>query len=403
MNLACHLKKDYTNQIKVKMEEVISPITGLNNVKKLNEFPISITSESNLTNEKVSNYICLDSGLIFNNDGARGNEEEFYEEEYDLHNENDLSEFKYLSNEGYLGIYDNILNFIKPKISSLRSGNILDIGCGKGLLLRNFSLRYPKWNLFGIEPSKKASLYHKRIIPSADIHNGGFEDAIFEKNKFDVIFSNGVLEHVPKPLEFLKFTRNLLKEEGICFIGVPNFKNNPVDMFTYDHLSRFTTDTLEGLFNLTGFNIIAKDASSNKVPMWYLIRKTNTLHKKVNVDIEKQIKVFKQNFDQVNSSINSISECLKTHENEEIVVYGTGSIFTIACKLKKLNYKRILCFVDDNDSIIGSSKMGIMVKKSEFISENKIKNIIISSNPCYHEQIKSKLISLNINDLKIYR
>ena len=209
------------------MENTVSPITGSTNVLKMDSFKKTITSECKFINQNVSNFLCKDTGLVFNQTGARGKEDWYYEEEYDLHSENDISEFKYQTDRGYIGIYENIVQFLQKNISKSEKGNILDVGCGKGLLLKNFSDKNKNWGLYGIEPSKNANLYHKRIIPDAKIYSSSFEDVKLPIDKFQIIVSNGVLEHVPKPLDFLSFIYNKLDKNGICFIGVPNFQNNP--------------------------------------------------------------------------------------------------------------------------------------------------------------------------------
>ena len=123
---------------------------------------------------------------------------------------------------------------------------------GKDFLLHRFALLFPEWELFGIEPSRNAQKYFRRVIPQVKLFNGSLEESMFAKEKFDLVLANGVLEHVPFPTKFLEIYRGCISK-GVGYIGVPNFNNNPSDLFTYDHLSRFTPRTIEGLFATTGF------------------------------------------------------------------------------------------------------------------------------------------------------
>lgn len=384
------------------MEAVKSPITGNFNTRKLDEYKKSITSESKLVVEAVSNFQCLDSGLIFNNLGARGKEVNFYEDEYDLHSESLTSEFKYSTNIGYTGIYENINQFIINNIPISSKGKLLDLGCGKGLLLKNFNDKFPKWKLFGIEPSKNAKIYHEKIIPNVEVSFSDYKGAKLSSNKFDIITSNGVLEHVPDPLDFLEFIHNNLDDDGFCFIGVPNFINNPVDIFTYDHLSRFTPSTLENIFKISGFKVANKITSNERVPMWYIIKKTVRKSFDVGVNIDTEYKNFKKNKIQVNKTFDSIDTCLENHKNEKIVVYGTGAIFLIYFHFNNIDIGNIKCFIDDNETIHGSSKLGLKIFSPNYIIDKGFNNIIISSNPCYHRQIINKIKCLGINKLNIY-
>ena len=166
------------------MKDIFSPISGSTNVQKLSHFKKAISSESKLINAAVDNYLCLDTGLIFNQTGGRGVETDFYESEYELHSENDLSEFKYQTDKGFIGIYDNIIQFIFNELKFKEKGDFLDIGCGKGLLLKKFGEHKRKWDLFGIEPSSNASLFHEKLIPHAEISNSNFENASLLLNSF---------------------------------------------------------------------------------------------------------------------------------------------------------------------------------------------------------------------------
>ena len=90
-----------------------SPVTKSENVKKINSYPTSITSDGRLLERSVDNFICLDSGLIFNSTGARGKEEDFYSEDYDLHSESTESEFRYFESEESVGFIRILLNLLR--------------------------------------------------------------------------------------------------------------------------------------------------------------------------------------------------------------------------------------------------------------------------------------------------
>lgn len=383
------------------MKNILSPISGTPNVKKLDHFEKSISSESKLINASIDNFVCLESGLIFNQSGSRNIEMDFYENEYDLHSENDFSEFKYQSNNGFIGIYDNIIQFIFSNINLKDKGDFLDIGCGKGLLIKKFSEQKTDWNLFGIEPSLNASFYHRKIVPQAEISINNFENASLSKDKFDFISANGVLEHVSQPVKFLEFIKEKLNGDGFCFIGVPNFNTNPADLFTYDHLSRFTPATIKRLFSKCGFKIIAESVTNDRVPMWYLIKKSNEISFSY-VNVESEINNYKKHLNQMNKSFNSFQTCVDNSKGEKIGIYGTGSVFLLSTLFRNVKFSDVECFVDNNESIVGSSKNGVPIHSPEYLSRNKINNIIISSNPCYHDQIKRKIFELGLSNINIY-
>ena len=80
---------------------------------------------------------------------------------------------------------------------------------------------------FGVEPSKNAKKFFQKVMPHISIFEGIFQQSPYLNGNFELITANGVLEHVPHPVEFLKEIRNSISEDGHVFIGVPNFENNP--------------------------------------------------------------------------------------------------------------------------------------------------------------------------------
>ena len=377
---------------------VKSPITDSTNTKHIVTYETSIMSDSHITPQRVDNYLCLDTGLIFNASGPRGSEKGFYTDEYDLHSENDDSEFKYFESSQAVGIYDDIATFISQHLSIDTSPTILDIGCGKGILLDKLGRLYPGSILCGVEPSRNATRFFQKALSHTRFYEGTFEDSPFLHEKFDLITANGVLEHVPNPVEFLKRIRSSISESGMVYIGVPNFANNPADLFTYDHLSRFTPDTVNLVFQLAGFEIIASKISNQRVPMWFLLKPvTPKSLNQLDSDINSSSELIKKTLYEIAAFFKSYE--IAVHEakikQKKIALYGTGALGLIATCYTKLETNLIQCIFDDNSSIWGSDRLGIKVIDPRQLSEmNNISEIVISANPCYVDLIENRIKSL---------
>jgi len=99
------------------------------------------------------------------------------------------------------------------------NSRLVDIGTGPGTFLlvakqRGFSVK-------GVEPTKLAA--EKARSLSVDMFNGVIEDfAATQDEKFDVVTSFEVMEHVPDPISMLKAIRAILKPDGIFVFSVPN-------------------------------------------------------------------------------------------------------------------------------------------------------------------------------------
>jgi len=122
-------------------------------------------------------------------------------------------------------IRDNIVNHfkLKNKIKPLRNVDILDIGCGGGLLSEPISRLGA--NVTGIDASEKniniAKLHAKKnklkikYIYSSPEH-------LKVKKKFDVILNMEIVEHVEELNFFIKKSSELLKKNGLMFVATLN-------------------------------------------------------------------------------------------------------------------------------------------------------------------------------------
>ena len=122
-------------------------------------------------------------------------------------------------------IKDNIIkNFkLNSTIKPLKKINILDIGCGGGLLTE------PMYrlgaNVVGIDASQKnidiAKFHAKKNGLKINYLCATPEDLKIKK-KFDVILNMEIIEHVENVNFFLKKSSELLKKNGLMFIATLN-------------------------------------------------------------------------------------------------------------------------------------------------------------------------------------
>lgn len=139
--------------------------------------------------------------------------------------------------------------FIKKK-----QGKLLDIGCGRGDMLRAFEKN--NFSVFGIDLSKEA----KEMCKPIDVQNINLEDENFtykEKN-FDVIFSKSLIEHLDNPINFMNSCKKLLAEDGCLIIMTPSWLHHHWGPFylDYTHRTPFTLQSLKDLGNLAGFEVV---------------------------------------------------------------------------------------------------------------------------------------------------
>jgi len=126
------------------------------------------------------------------------------------------------------------INFIKKKLVNhfdidsknslpLKNINILDIGCGGGLLCE--PLKRLGANVTGLDASKNnievAKLHSKEMSLDIDYIHSSPEN-FKSKNKFDVILNMEIVEHVASVDLFVHNCSELIKRNGMMFISTIN-------------------------------------------------------------------------------------------------------------------------------------------------------------------------------------
>jgi len=112
-------------------------------------------------------------------------------------------------------IWEKIKNYIPDK------GKVLDIGCGVGIWLE--VLKEKNFEVYGQDISQFATNFcRKRGIT---IYNQTLIEIDLPENTFDLITMLDVIAHLKNPLEYLKKSKKILKNEGIIVIKTPLHSN----------------------------------------------------------------------------------------------------------------------------------------------------------------------------------
>ena len=169
----------------------------------------------------------------------------------------------YIRNES---LFRNIFKTtLKKVLIHKKGGRVLEIGSSTGLLLKLFQEK--GFAVTGVEPSSKSSRY--AIKRGINTITKSFERAKLN-GKFDVVILNHVLEHLKDPKEVLNKTWNLLNNDGIIVINVPNagslsakiYGKNWEYVLPKEHLWQFTPTSLSKVIEESGFSIVNWEAKS---------------------------------------------------------------------------------------------------------------------------------------------
>lgn len=191
-------------------------------------------------------------------------------------------------------------SLIVGKMISLgkKNGTLLDVGSGYGYLVR--AAKGQGLKITGIEPSR--ALYSSsKALTGVKILNTDFCSFVkqYKGTEFDYITLVHVIEHVPKPVVFLKMAVELLKVGGILYVETPNAnswlakaeKENYTFLTPPDHLSLFTPQSFMEIFR-SFKNIEIKSFSTYSQPehlMGILKKKLQMLNPKSQTNSKSQI------------------------------------------------------------------------------------------------------------------
>jgi len=155
---------------------------------------------------------------------------------------------------------DRIIELCKKH--KIRTSSILEVGAGFGTFCEEIKSRKVFSRVVAIEPSPKLAetLRGKGIETMSSL----VEEALFEKSdKFDVIVSFEVIEHLFDPKKFVASCQKLLTPGGLLVITCPNGKGfdflvlgkecNSID---HEHLNYFNTESLPILIERCGLTVL---------------------------------------------------------------------------------------------------------------------------------------------------
>ena len=156
-------------------------------------------------------------------------------------------------------IHTELMNYSQHYLPN--GGNVLDIGCGPGLFLKDFDERY---NKRGIDIMPEMIELAKNIIPNGNFYIGNIINEKIDE-KFDMIFSVGALMYISKStMRRLKNKLDqLLNPGGILFISYPHAIARKDLSYPDLNYIQYSPNYVERLFS-RGYEVLEHSRSVDK-------------------------------------------------------------------------------------------------------------------------------------------
>ena len=203
--------------------------------------------------QPLQTVVCRDCGLVWTDPRpAAAATRKFYADHYRHEYKSTLQpklKHVYRDMQRAMQRYTRIEALLRPGMK------LLDIGAGGGFF--PYVVKQKGFNVIGLEPNAGYAGYGKDEF-DLDIRVGFIQEAGFDRDCFDVITLNHVLEHLEDPYLALTRIRGWLKPGGYLNVEVPNIEatyHAPGNKFHRAHLYNFNPGNLQRLAMRAGFQI----------------------------------------------------------------------------------------------------------------------------------------------------
>jgi SAM-dependent methyltransferase len=199
---------------------------------------------------KIELKKCLHCGVIFQTPRLdSGSLQRFYEFEYrfslfDLHKDIVENTFNRGIRRG-----EKISRFLEKGGISIEGKRIYEIGCGYGGILEYFKSR--GCSVWGSDFTPKAVNYGRNRGLNLEVGSLGILRSL--EIKPEIVILSHVLEHIEKPVEFLKEINDLIDEKTIVYVEIPVLEKRSVQI---GHLVFYTPETLNDTLARSGLNLV---------------------------------------------------------------------------------------------------------------------------------------------------
>ena len=263
------------------------------------------------------------------------------------------------------------------RVSKNKNISIIDIGCGGGELL--FALKEAGFtNIVGLDPSDR-SVEHLKML---GIHGqcGSIFNELFVEDRYDVVISTAVVEHVYDLNGYIDKLKALMKSDGYIILNAPAAEGFVESMlpipnnFNQEHINFFSKASLDNLMKKHKFIRCNNDPyvisfGEKHIIGIYNLSESDEMH--ISKD-DKSFDLIKRYLDCYKMNQRHQEEMIRSllQSDTRIVIFGAGSYTKQLIKKFPLLSDRVLFYVDNN-----TNKWGIKIDNKAILSPEHLYNM----------------------------
>lgn len=258
----------------------------------------AVTTAGRIVTEPLGKAQCLECGFVQRVRARFLGDTDYYEQDY----------AKYYDRPGttqyHIARYRVLAEWMIAALSPISPARILDVGCGQGWAMEAMQAFYPEATIEGLEPSTFNSAVARKkgfVVFEARAGNAALPDT-----KYDLVYSNNVIQHVTDARGFVNSLKDVVSESGVIVITCPDGSVPNIELLWSDQNFSFLPSHLIRLCRETGFASVSwlPSPPSPSVPpaqMLLLSKNRGTGRSEMAVPIPDLKEIYRAKCDYLNS------------------------------------------------------------------------------------------------------
>lgn len=349
-----------------------------------------VTTAGRIVNESLGKAQCADCGFVQRVFARFLGDTDYYEQDY----------AKYYDRPGttqfHIARYRVLAEWMTSIVSPLSASRILDVGCGQGWAMEAMKTFYPEADIEGLEPST----FNSKVAREKGfvVYEARVGKAALPETKYDLVYSNNVIQHVTNAREFIESLREMVSDDGAIVITCPDGSVPNIEILWCDQNFSFLPEHLMRLCKDIGFPTIDWFASppSPSVPpaQMLFLAKDPKVHARRNgmvIPVARPEKVYQSKCDYLNSFRRTDDYiCSRTEGCPRVFNFGASYWSSILAAYCPRYWQRVSACIVENTDIVEPAFLDKRVLQLDAIKPTDRDGIVFGTSPATHKALSER-------------